>query len=137
MKHTRLLLLILASVFVLLSLEVITAQGQSPGDTIIIPTGGFAVALVGTQEISPNTTTIYAFHVLNETNGETITNSTASCAYVLRNNTGNIIFEDLDVPYINPYFFSITVEGANFSIPGIYISTVQCNSSEQGGGRYF
>lgn len=91
-------------------------------------------------EISPSLQVTYEqdkdilidFFVYNKSNGNLVTNVTTKCSYYLADNQGTVL-TNLNVPYLSLGYWSINIDGSNFTRLGKYNYGIKCNDTIQGG----
>lgn len=72
------------------------------------------------------------FFVYNISNGMKLTNDTTACLFYIADSQGNLKFSG-DVPYNIDNYWSLTLNGNNFSNQGIYPYGIKCNETSYGG----
>ena len=87
-----------------------------------------------TQEfIRSNTDFTFNFFVRNITDGVMIDDSKTNCSFYMANSTGQLLVYVPSVTYNILDYWSININGSNFTNEGYYPYGVKCNSSNLGG----
>jgi hypothetical protein len=95
---------------------------------------GYLVLDSPQELLKQNANFSYNFFVYNLTNGALKTNTSISCVHYISDSHGNLIFYS-NVLYHPSGYWSVQIDGGNFSNLGYYYYGTRCNSSSLGGAE--
>jgi hypothetical protein len=103
-----------------------------PVTTVQQVTEGYLIEDSPQELLKQNENFTYNFFVFNLTNGMLKTNNGVACIHYIADIQGKLIFYS-NVPYISTGYWSINIDGHNFTRTGYYYYGTKCNSSIYGG----
>lgn len=134
--HNKTTILLFAMIFLFAILPLVSS---APPFVSTNTQGGCQIVPLIRDTLKQNADFDFNFHVINQSNGYPLSNSSISCVFHLYNQTGDhVFFENLKNDPISEHFvineFVARINGTNFSKVGNYAYQVQCNGTATVGG---